>query len=169
MGAIVVHYFLTWVTTKKENGGGGGGGNWVDKHIKTFVNIAGAQLGVAKAASALMSGEMSDTVILGALGSVVEKFIPRRARYVMMCMLIKAFICGCQMKHLKVLIFLTGFDVLPPYYSIYLFRRDLWGSWGSLWSVCSYYIDGFVNSYSAATDLCISDLLLGCFSPFYAL
>ena len=80
MGAIVVHYFFNWVTTRKQNGGGGGGTDWVEKHVKTFVNIAGAQLGVAKAASALMSGEMSDTVILGALGSVVEKFIPRRAR-----------------------------------------------------------------------------------------
>lgn len=100
MGAIVIHYFFNWVTKKKHLGGGGGGAGWVDQHVHAFVNIAGAQLGVVKAASALMSGEMSDTVILGALGSVIEKFIPRRA------------------------------------------RRDLWGTWGSLWSMFPKGDDG---------------------------
>ena len=80
MGAIVVHYFFAWVTEKRNKGGGGGGKDWVDKHVHAYVNIAGSQLGVIKATSALMSGEMSDTVILGGMGNVVERFIPRKAR-----------------------------------------------------------------------------------------
>jgi len=80
MGGIVVHYFFAWVTEKKRKGGGGGGKNWVDQHIHAFVNIAGSQLGVVKAASALVSGEMSDTVFMGGIGNVVERFIPRKAR-----------------------------------------------------------------------------------------
>jgi phospholipid:diacylglycerol acyltransferase len=80
MGAIVVHYFFAWVTESRNRGGGGGGKDWVDKHVHAYVNIAGAQLGVVKAVSALMSGEMSDTVMLGGMGNVVERFIPRKAR-----------------------------------------------------------------------------------------
>jgi phospholipid:diacylglycerol acyltransferase len=80
MGAIVVHYFFAWVTESKNRGGGGGGNKWVDKHVHAFVNIAGAQLGVIKASSALLSGEMSDTVFLGGIGNVVEHFLPRKAR-----------------------------------------------------------------------------------------
>lgn len=80
MGAIVVHYFFAWVTEKKNRGGGGGGKKWVDKHIHAYVNIAGSHLGVPKAASALTSGEMSDTVFMGGVGNVIERFIPRKAR-----------------------------------------------------------------------------------------
>ncbi|KAG7363348.1 lecithin:cholesterol acyltransferase [Nitzschia inconspicua] len=80
MGAIVVHYFFAWVTTPENRGGGGGGKKWVDKHVHAFVNIAGAQLGVIKASTALLSGEMSDTVFLGGLGNVVERFVPRKSR-----------------------------------------------------------------------------------------
>lgn len=80
MGALVVHYFFTWVTESRKRGGGGGGKKWVDKHVHAFVNIAGAQLGVVKASSALLSGEMSDTVFLGGIGNVVEHFVPRKAR-----------------------------------------------------------------------------------------
>jgi len=80
MGAIVVHYFFAWVTVSETEGGGGGGKNWVDEHIHAYINIAGAHLGVPKAASALTSGEMSDTVFMGSVGNVVERFIPRKAR-----------------------------------------------------------------------------------------
>ncbi|KAL3940275.1 MAG: hypothetical protein SGARI_001040, partial [Bacillariaceae sp.] len=80
MGALVVNYFFAWATESKRNGGGGGGKKWVDEHIHAYVNIAGANLGVVKASSALMSGEMSDTVFLGGIGSLVERFIPRKAR-----------------------------------------------------------------------------------------
>jgi len=75
MGVIVVHYFFAWVTEKSN-----GGKYWVDKHVHAFVNIAGASLGVVKASSALMSGEMSDTVFMGGIGNVIEHFIPRKAR-----------------------------------------------------------------------------------------
>ena len=58
--------------------------------ISLQVNIAGPHLGVIKATSALLSGEMSDTILLG---PTVEQFIGRKL------------------------------------------RRDLWMSWGSLWSM----------------------------------
>jgi len=80
MGAIVVHYFFAWVTEIESKGGGGGGKNWVDDHIHAYVNIAGSHLGVPKAASALASGETSDSVFTGGFGNVVERFLPRKAR-----------------------------------------------------------------------------------------
>ena len=61
MGGTVSYYFLQWVTADVKNGGGGGGKNWVDKHIQSFVNIAGTLLGVPKSIPALMSGELKDT------------------------------------------------------------------------------------------------------------
>jgi phospholipid:diacylglycerol acyltransferase len=93
LGALLVHYFFAWVTTSEGEGGGGGGKDWVDKHIHAYVNIAGAQLGVPKAATALLSGEMSDTIFMGTVGSLIEQFIGRKL------------------------------------------RRDLWTTWGSLWSM----------------------------------
>eukprot|EP00980_Cylindrotheca_fusiformis_P011277 scaffold2597_cov116-Cylindrotheca_fusiformis.AAC.5 len=72
LGAMLVHYFFAWVSEKDRG--------WVDKHIHTYVNIAGAQLGVPKAASALLSGEMSDTIIMGAVGTLLEQFISRKSR-----------------------------------------------------------------------------------------
>jgi phospholipid:diacylglycerol acyltransferase len=80
LGAILVHYFMTWVTTTERDGGGGGGQYWVDKHIHAYINIAGAHLGVPKAASALLSGEMRDTIFMGAVGSLVEQWIGRKLR-----------------------------------------------------------------------------------------
>jgi phospholipid:diacylglycerol acyltransferase len=89
----LVHYFFAWVTTSKKKGGGGGGRDWVDKHIHAYINIAGAQLGAPKSASSLLSGEMSDTVVLGAAGTLIEQFLGRRV------------------------------------------RKNLWTTWGSLWSL----------------------------------
>ncbi|KAL3903027.1 MAG: hypothetical protein SGARI_005564, partial [Bacillariaceae sp.] len=103
MGALVVNYFFAWVTESEKKGGGGGGKKWVDQHIHAYVNIAGSSLGVVKATSALMSGEMSDTVFLGGVGDLVERFIPRKA------------------------------------------RKDLWSSWGSLWSMLPKGGDGIWN------------------------
>lgn len=80
MGAMVVHHFFGWVTTSVKQGGGGGGTKWVDKHIHTYVNIAGSHLGVPKAATALLSGEMSDTLFASKMASMVESFFGRRAR-----------------------------------------------------------------------------------------
>ena len=45
MGGTVVMYFLAWVTADVKDGGGGGGKDWVEKHIHSFVNIAGTLLG----------------------------------------------------------------------------------------------------------------------------
>lgn len=80
MGALLVHYFFAWVTTPKRRGGGGGGKRWVDEHIHSFINIAGSHLGVPKASTALLSGEMSDTVMMGTIGTMVEQFFGRRHR-----------------------------------------------------------------------------------------
>jgi len=81
MGGVVVHYFYKWVTTPKEEGGGGGGSDWVEKHLESYVNIAGALLGVPKAVAALMSGEMKDTsILLGPAGDIAEQLFGRKLR-----------------------------------------------------------------------------------------
>jgi len=78
MGATVVLYFLKWVESSQ---GGNGGPDWVNNHIHTFVNIGGPLLGVPKALSALLSGEMRDTVELGSFGVyVLERFFSKRER-----------------------------------------------------------------------------------------
>jgi len=80
MGAQVVHHFFGWVTSSEKEGGGGGGKKWVDKHVHTYINIAGSHLGVPKAATALLSGEMSDFVFAGRMATMVESFFGRRLR-----------------------------------------------------------------------------------------
>jgi len=77
MGALVVHYFFAWVTSPQ---GGGGGRNWVDQHVHAYVNIAGAHLGVPKAVTTLLSGEMSDTVVMNPMAAAVEQFFGRQVR-----------------------------------------------------------------------------------------
>jgi len=72
LGVLLVHYFFAWVSQEDPD--------WVDNHIHVYINIAGAHLGVPKAASALLSGEMSDTIFMGAVGSLVEQFIGRKIR-----------------------------------------------------------------------------------------
>lgn len=81
MGGMLVHYFFQWVTTPKEQGGGGGASDWVDVHVESYANIAGALLGVPKAASALLSGEMRDTsILLGTIGDIAEQLFGRKLR-----------------------------------------------------------------------------------------
>ena len=80
MGAQLCHFFFKWVTTKEQEGGGGGGKNWVDEHVHAYINIAGSHLGVPKAASALLSGEMKDTVLMGPVGTMMEQFFGRKLR-----------------------------------------------------------------------------------------
>ena len=80
MGVLVVHYFFGWVTAPEHRGGGGGGANWVDQHIHAFVNLAGTHLGVPKALSSLLSGEMSDTVLMNPMAMAVEQFFGRKLR-----------------------------------------------------------------------------------------
>ncbi|KAG8890015.1 hypothetical protein FRB98_001450 [Tulasnella sp. 332] len=71
-------FLLKWVEAES---GGNGGKDWVDKHIEAFVNIGGPLLGVPKAMTAFLSGEMKDTVEVNPAGSyVIEKFFSRKDR-----------------------------------------------------------------------------------------
>ncbi|CCH58042.1 hypothetical protein TBLA_0A02430 [Henningerozyma blattae CBS 6284] len=80
MGAQIVFYFLKWVEAEGPLYGNGGKG-WVDKHISSFISIAGTLLGAPKAMPALISGEMKDTIQLNALAMYgLEKFFSRRER-----------------------------------------------------------------------------------------
>ena len=104
-----MHHFFAWVTSSTKDGGRGAGPNWVDDHLHAFVNIAGAHLGVPKATTAIMSGEMSDTALMGAFGDLVETFFGRRL------------------------------------------RRDLWASWGSLWTMLP---KGGNTLWAPGSDMC---------------
>ena len=74
MGGTVMVYFLNWV----ENDAGK---DWVEKHIHSFVNIAGTLLGVPKAVPALLSGELKDTAaLLSQLGELLERYFGKRLR-----------------------------------------------------------------------------------------
>jgi len=74
MGGTVVMYFLNWV----ENDAGNG---WTEKHVHSFVNIAGTLLGVPKAVPALLSGELKDTAaMLSQLGELLERYFGKRLR-----------------------------------------------------------------------------------------
>lgn len=80
MGSQVVFYFLKWVEAEGPVYGNGGEG-WVDKHVDSFINVAGTLLGAPKAVPALISGEMKDTIQLNALAMHgLEKFFSRRER-----------------------------------------------------------------------------------------
>jgi len=76
MGGSLALFFFKWVEAEpdKHGFGGGGGKDWVENHIEAWANVAGTLLGVPKAMTAFMSGEMRDTVELHPLGSyVLEK------------------------------------------------------------------------------------------------
>ncbi|KAJ7072618.1 phospholipid:diacylglycerol acyltransferase, partial [Mycena amicta] len=78
MGANVVLYFFKWVESPEH---GGGGPDWVENHIEAYISIAGTHLGVAKAMSAFLSGEMKDTVQMNPAGAyVLERFFSRAER-----------------------------------------------------------------------------------------
>lgn len=80
MGSQIVFYFLKWAEAKGEYYGNGGEG-WTDKHVDSFVNVAGTMLGAPKAVPALISGEMKDTIQLNALAMYgLEKFFSRKER-----------------------------------------------------------------------------------------
>lgn len=64
-----------------EEGGGGGGPEWIENHIHAFINLAGPMLGLPKAASALLSGEMKDTNMLYPFGGTVESLFGRLKRH----------------------------------------------------------------------------------------
>lgn len=74
MGSTVVLYFLKWVEKEK-------GAAWIDEHIEAFANVAGTMLGVPKAMSALMTGEMRDTVeVPPLLAYLLERFFSSHER-----------------------------------------------------------------------------------------
>ncbi|WRT66574.1 uncharacterized protein IL334_003533 [Kwoniella shivajii] len=80
---VLCSHSLKWVESDPaENGfGGGGGAAWVEENIESWVNVAGTMLGVSKAMTAFLSGEMRDTVELHPAGSwVLEKFFSRNER-----------------------------------------------------------------------------------------
>ncbi|KAJ3126664.1 hypothetical protein HK101_005719 [Irineochytrium annulatum] len=76
MGSLIFHYFLQWV---ESDLGGKGGRGWVDKHLKTWVNIAGPTLGSPKTVPSVVSGELRDIVNLNTYASyVLEQLFSRR-------------------------------------------------------------------------------------------
>ncbi|GAA6006558.1 hypothetical protein JCM10207_004972 [Rhodosporidiobolus poonsookiae] len=78
MGSTVVLWFFKWVESDQY---GKGGSDWVDRHIESWVNVAGTLLGVPKAMAALLSGEMRDTVEINqAAVYLLERFFSRSER-----------------------------------------------------------------------------------------
>ncbi|KAI9202233.1 Lecithin:cholesterol acyltransferase-domain-containing protein [Polychytrium aggregatum] len=78
MGSLVLFYFLHWV---QSPAGGNGGDTWLQDNIHSWVNLAGPMLGVPKAVSSLISGEMRDTVQLNFVGaSIAERLFSKRDR-----------------------------------------------------------------------------------------
>ncbi|KAL7413465.1 Lecithin:cholesterol acyltransferase-domain-containing protein [Mrakia frigida] len=80
MGGTIIVYFMKWVEASGPQFGNGGP-NWVEDNIESFVNIAGPMLGVAKAMTAFLSGEMRDTVEVNPAASyMLEKMFSRKER-----------------------------------------------------------------------------------------
>ncbi|KZT69720.1 LACT-domain-containing protein [Daedalea quercina L-15889] len=78
MGSTVMMYFFKWVESPEH---GNGGPTWVEDNVEALVHIAGTHLGVVKAMSAFLSGEMKDTVQVHPAGAyVLERFFSRRER-----------------------------------------------------------------------------------------
>ncbi|KAJ7502907.1 phospholipid:diacylglycerol acyltransferase [Mycena galericulata] len=75
---LVCASFFKWVESPEH---GGGGPDWVENHIEAYISIGGTHLGVAKAMTAFLSGEMRDTVQMNPAGSyVLERFFSRAER-----------------------------------------------------------------------------------------
>lgn len=78
MGGLVTLWFLKWVESPDF---GKGGSDWCERHVADWVNVSGTLLGVPKAMSALLSGEMKDTIELGATGVyLLERYFSRAER-----------------------------------------------------------------------------------------
>uniref|UniRef100_A0A7S1KJ47 Phospholipid:diacylglycerol acyltransferase n=1 Tax=Vitrella brassicaformis TaxID=1169539 RepID=A0A7S1KJ47_9ALVE len=70
LGSLLTFFFFQWVTYHHDP-------KWVDKHIHSWVNIAGALLGVNKSTSCLFSGEMKDLNIFGpVIRYIIDKILP---------------------------------------------------------------------------------------------
>lgn len=84
MGTQVAYYFLKWVEASGP-AFGNGGPTWVNDHVHAMIDISGSALGTPKAVTALLSGEMKDTVQLNAVAVYgLEKFFSRRERLEML-------------------------------------------------------------------------------------
>ncbi|GAA5980923.1 hypothetical protein JCM10908_003920 [Rhodotorula pacifica] len=78
MGGPLLLWFFKWVEAAEF---GNGGPDWVERHIDSWVNVAGTMLGVPKAMAALLSGEMRDTVEINqAAVYILERFFSRSER-----------------------------------------------------------------------------------------
>lgn len=69
LGTVVWYYFMNWIQ----------GSKWIEEHVEHFINIGGPLLGVSKAASAVISGEMKDTSSF-LMQNVLEKLISIETR-----------------------------------------------------------------------------------------
>ena len=126
MGSNMMIYFLQWVINPVNNGGGGGGKDWVSKHIKSHINIAGPLLGTPKALTSIFSGEMRDTAEMSPFETVLENYFGRSV------------------------------------------RRNMFSTWGSLWSLMSkggngIWGDGdlvtFTNTTSGSSPFNVADAM----------
>ncbi|GAA5903261.1 hypothetical protein JCM8208_002257 [Rhodotorula glutinis] len=78
MGSSLLLWFFKWVESPEH---GKGGPDWVERHVSDWVNVAGTMLGVPKAMSALLSGEMRDTVEINQAATyLLERFFSRSER-----------------------------------------------------------------------------------------
>lgn len=66
MGSLYFLHFLKWVEAPAPMGGGGGP-DWVARHIKATMNIAGPFLGVPKAFAGIFSAEAKDIAVARAI------------------------------------------------------------------------------------------------------
>lgn len=66
MGSLYFLHFLKWVEAPAPMGGGGGP-DWVARHIRATMNIAGPFLGVPKAFAGLFSAEAKDIAVARAI------------------------------------------------------------------------------------------------------
>ncbi|CAN3360912.1 phospholipid:diacylglycerol acyltransferase [Diutina catenulata] len=80
MGTQVIYYFMKWVEAEGPHYGNGGP-SWCNDYLAAVVDISGSSLGTPKSITALLSGEMKDTVQLNAVAVYgLEKFFSRKER-----------------------------------------------------------------------------------------
>uniref|UniRef100_A0A0G4FT94 Phospholipid:diacylglycerol acyltransferase n=1 Tax=Chromera velia CCMP2878 TaxID=1169474 RepID=A0A0G4FT94_9ALVE len=70
MGTQMMHYFFRWAESPF---GGNRGKDWVEKHVDSAFTIAGCLLGVPKALTALLSGQLPDIAQLGPLEDILTR------------------------------------------------------------------------------------------------
>ncbi len=81
LGGNVWFYFMKWVEHTPHAADAADARTWVERHIHATISIATPFLGVPKAASVLISGEMKDTAQLGHLESLLlEMLMSKRER-----------------------------------------------------------------------------------------